>query len=91
MLFRSTSDVDGGAGSMLLRTVDGGETWERATQGLPAEHAYMICGIQVNPRNPDQVFAAYTDGSVYQSRDGGETWAEIIEGVEKLIGLRVKA
>jgi photosystem II stability/assembly factor-like uncharacterized protein len=88
---RDTSDADGGAGSMLLRTVDGGETWETLKHGLPEEHAYMICGIQVSPRNPDHVFAAYTDGHVYHSTDGGETWSELIEGVEKLIGLRVKA
>jgi photosystem II stability/assembly factor-like uncharacterized protein len=75
----------------LLRSLDSGETWEALTRGLPERHAYMICGIQVNPRNPDQLFASYTDGSVYQSTDAGETWSQIIEGVEKLVGLRVKA
>jgi photosystem II stability/assembly factor-like uncharacterized protein len=51
----------------------------------------MICGIQVSPRDPNHVLAAYTDGNVYHSTDGGETWSRLIEGVEKLIGLRVKA
>jgi hypothetical protein len=35
------------------------------------------------------VVVAYTDGHVYQSADG-ETWAEILDGVEKLVGLRIK-
>jgi hypothetical protein len=87
---RDTSDQTGGAGSILLRSVDRGETWQALTRGLPERHAFMICGIQVNPHNPDQLFAAYTDGHVYQSDDAGETWTEIIEGVEKLIGLRIK-
>ncbi len=88
---RDTSDITGGAGAMLLRSVDCGETWEELTQGLPRAHAYMICGIQVNPRDPNQLFAAYTDGSVYRSSDSGETWSQILEGVEKLVGLRIKA
>jgi hypothetical protein len=88
---RDTSDRDNGAGSMLLRTVDGGETWEALANGLPPEHAYMICGIQINPRNPDQMFAAYTDGNVYESKDGGDSWERIIEGVDKLVGLRLRA
>jgi photosystem II stability/assembly factor-like uncharacterized protein len=88
---RDMSDITGGAGAMLLRSVDSGETWEELTRGLPAAHAYMICGIQVNPRNPDQLFAAYTDGSVYRSPDSGDTWTQILDGVDKLVGLRVKA
>jgi photosystem II stability/assembly factor-like uncharacterized protein len=87
---RDTSDEAGGAGSMLLRSGDRGETWEALTRGLPERHAFMVCGIQVNPDNPDQMFAAYTDGHVYQSNDAGETWNEALEGIEKLVGLRVK-
>jgi photosystem II stability/assembly factor-like uncharacterized protein len=88
---RDRSEIDGGAGAILLRSLDSGETWEALTQGLPEKHAYMICGIQVNPRNTDQLFTSYTDGSVYHSTDAGETWSQIIEGIEKLVGLRVKA
>jgi hypothetical protein len=88
---RDTSERDNGAGSMLLRTLDGGETWETLTGGLPAEHAYMICGIQVNPRNPDTIFAAYTDGAVYKSDDAGESWDQILDGIDKLVGLRLRS
>jgi photosystem II stability/assembly factor-like uncharacterized protein len=63
---------------LLFTSQDGGETWETLTQGLPAEHAYMICGIQVSPRDPNHVFAAYTDGRVYHSTDGGETWSDSV-------------
>jgi hypothetical protein len=87
---RDTSERDNGAGSMVLRTRDGGDSWEVLTCGLPPEHAYMVCGLQINPGNPDQVFVAYTDGSVYESRDGGESFVRILEGIEKLVGLRLE-
>ncbi|HLF76805.1 MAG TPA: hypothetical protein VJB57_04885 [Dehalococcoidia bacterium] len=88
---RDTSDEDGGAGSVLLRSTDGGDTWEPLTHGLPERHAYMICGIQVDPNDPESVYAAYTDGSVYHSKDAGESWNQILQGVDKLVGLRIKA
>jgi hypothetical protein len=88
---RDTSDIEGGAGSVLLRSLDCGETWHALTQGLPERHPYMICGIQVSPLDSNSMFVAYTDGNIYQSTDAGESWNQILGDVEKLVGLRVKA
>lgn len=87
---RDTSAETGGAGAVLLRTKDRGETWQELRCGVPERHGYMICGIAIHPHAPDLVFTAYTDGSVYQSEDAGETWRQILTGVDKLVGLRLK-
>ena len=50
----------------------------------------MICSIEVHPADPNLVYVAYTDGSVFESLDGGENWHQVLSDVEKLFGLRLQ-
>jgi photosystem II stability/assembly factor-like uncharacterized protein len=81
----------GGALSEVVRSEDGGETWTKVSGGsggLPAANPYMISGVEINPRDAANVFVTYTDGSLYASEDAGDTWRLILQGPERLFGVR---
>jgi len=73
----SWSLADGGPGSGLYRSSDGGTTWKRLEEhGLP-KGPYGRIGIVVGA-NSDRVYALIEahnpDGGLYRSDDGGDTW-----------------
>ncbi|MGC2172321.1 MAG: hypothetical protein WA623_13125 [Candidatus Sulfotelmatobacter sp.] len=68
---------DGGPGSGLYRSNDGGTTWKRLEEhGLP-KGPYGRIGVAV-AANSDRVYALIEahnpNGGLYRSDDGGETW-----------------
>jgi photosystem II stability/assembly factor-like uncharacterized protein len=68
---------DGGPGSGLYRSSDGGTTWKRLEEhGLP-KGPYGRVGVAV-AANSDRVYALIEahnpDGGLYRSDDGGDTW-----------------
>ena len=66
----------GGPGSGLYKTTDGGTTWTKLTNGLPAGDAGRI-GLDIYRKDPKVVYAIYehsTESGVYRSDDKGETW-----------------
>lgn len=71
--------IDGGPGSGIWRSVDGGETWTKTTRGLPSVDLGRI-GLAVAPADPDVVYAvveaAQDEGGFFRSRDRGVTWAK---------------
>lgn len=64
-----------GPGSGLWRSVDGGDTWERLTHGLPTGNTGRI-GIDISLSNPSIVYAIIENrnGGVFRSTDRGATW-----------------
>jgi len=77
----------------VSRSVDGGESWEVISEGVPPEQ--WVFSIAFDPTNPDIMYAATKNGSnqgrgeegfhgtVLKSLDGGETWFEITNGLDK--------
>ena len=69
--------VNGGPGSGIHKSVDGGKTWRRLSNGLPAEDMGKI-GLAISPQNPDVIYAgvelAHRKGGFFRSADGGENW-----------------
>ncbi len=59
------SEKLGGAKSVLYRSDDAGASWQQLTGGLPVEHPYVVCSLQLDPRDPNGAFVGYADGSVY--------------------------
>ncbi|MEP7268726.1 MAG: glycosyl hydrolase [Saprospiraceae bacterium] len=68
----------GGKGSSIWKSSDGGETWNKLTNGLPKAIMGKI-GISVSMANPQRVYAIIEsdEGGLYRSDDGGNTWALI--------------
>ncbi len=69
----------GGAGSGILKSMDGGDTWTELTRnpGLPRGVIGKV-GITVSPANPDRLWALVEadDGGVFRSDNGGRTWTK---------------
>ncbi|HEY7855823.1 MAG TPA: hypothetical protein VIC32_05220, partial [Terriglobales bacterium] len=56
----------------LYRSDDGGATWARTTRDNRIVGSGYICGVYVDPTNPDVVYTMNT--SMYQSLDGGRNF-----------------
>jgi photosystem II stability/assembly factor-like uncharacterized protein len=71
---------DGGPGSGVWRSTDGGETWERMGQGLPKGTIGRI-GLAIAPSDPERVYvlleAALGKGALFATDDLGEHWREV--------------
>jgi photosystem II stability/assembly factor-like uncharacterized protein len=86
---RDTSEKLGGARARVLRSDDRGQTWRYLEGGLPIGIQHMICGVEINPRDADNVFVCFTDGSVYVTHDAGESWRQLDVSQPRLYGVRV--
>jgi hypothetical protein len=75
----------------LYRSDDGGESWEKmsALNNLKSSTSWSfpprpwtshVRWIEPDVNNPDYVFAAIEAGALVQSRDGGSTWIDRVEG-----------
>jgi len=69
------------AGSVdaVHRSEDGGQTWRRVSGGErgwgpPGVRAGFPIDFQVDPRDPDRIFANNYGGGNFLSTDGGSTW-----------------
>ncbi|MEO1450420.1 MAG: hypothetical protein AAFV07_12885, partial [Bacteroidota bacterium] len=62
----------GSYGIGILKSTDGGTTW---TKSLDWSYGDLrgVADLQINPLNPNTVFAATSEG-LYRSRDAGATW-----------------
>lgn len=71
--------MGGGPESGLHKSLDGGETWEKLSGGLPKGNIGKI-GLVISPQNPDVLYAAIeldrTTGGVYKSTDRGASWSK---------------
>ncbi len=69
--------INGGPGSGIWKTRDGGANWERVTAGLPSGPMGRI-GLASAPSNPEIIYAIIEgmpeEQGVYRSTDFGETW-----------------
>lgn len=71
---------DGGPGSGIWRSIDGGETWKRLREGLPAGTIGRI-GLAIAPSDPERVYAlleaSIGKGTLFATDDLGDHWHEV--------------
>ena len=76
--------MGGGPGSGIHRSTDGGETWEKLSNGLPKSNMGKI-GLALSHQQSNVVYAAIeldrTQGGVYRSADGGSSWSKMSDTV----------
>ena len=71
--------INGGPGSGIHRTVDGGKTWSKITAGLPKDNMGRI-GLAGVVSQPDRIYAIIEgndkEQGVYHSSDFGVNWSK---------------
>jgi photosystem II stability/assembly factor-like uncharacterized protein len=64
----------------IARSRDGGASWQRLLGGLPDGQRPTFGGLALEAWDGGYaVFAADTDGQIYESEDGGEHWSVVAE------------
>lgn len=81
--------LNGGPGSGIHKSVDGGDTWTELTNGLPTGDMGKI-GMAISPMKPEVVYAtieqADRKGGVYRSDNGGASWTKMSDFVSSGTG-----
>jgi photosystem II stability/assembly factor-like uncharacterized protein len=79
---RAWSFVGGGPESGIWKSVDGGESWQRLTTGLPTTDMGRI-GLDVARSMPGTLYATVdaepATGGIYRSDDDGASWRRVNE------------
>jgi photosystem II stability/assembly factor-like uncharacterized protein len=74
-----------GSPNAVYRSEDGGQTWRHVSEGEetwgpPGVRAGFPIDFQVDPRDPDRIFANNYGGGNFLSTDGGRTWVAASAG-----------
>ncbi|MEK7133260.1 MAG: YCF48-related protein [Patescibacteria group bacterium] len=67
----------------LLRSYDGGTSWQEVSLPLPAE-AFPVTAVATDPNNSAKIFAA-AGNQIYISEDNGFTWRGAILPTKRLV------
>jgi photosystem II stability/assembly factor-like uncharacterized protein len=78
-----------GANTHFFRSENQGAKWERVTGGLPEHFKAAPRAVVNDPEDPDALFVGMTDGSVWMSEDGGDSFRQIVSGLNQVQSLRV--
>jgi len=72
--------INGGPGSGIHKSRDGGESWTEITSGLPTEDHMGRIGLAAAPSAPNVLYAIIEandeEQGVYRSTDFGDTWTK---------------
>ena len=78
--------LGGGPGSGIHKSIDGGETWKKLTEGIPKTNLGKI-GLAISPFNSETLYAAIEleriTGGLFKSTNGGISWtkqSDVISG-----------
>ena len=76
--------MGGGPGTAIYKSTDGGDNWNKLTNGLPTSNLGKI-GLAISPQQPDVVYAAIEldrrTGAVYRSQNQGASWQKMSDAV----------
>ncbi len=72
----NTQTLYAGSSIGVTKSTDGGSTWHDLGQHNP-----YLFSMVVDPTNTQTIYTSSTQGKVYASRDGGNTWSEAANGL----------
>ena len=76
----------------MLRSGDGGQTWQDMRKGLPQEACYFTVLRQAmggDRRDPAGVYFGTNSGSVFATTDEGDSWQEIARHLPTILAVEV--
>lgn len=80
-----------GASAAIYRSEDQGQSWQRVTKGLPDFFHPAPRSVAGHPGEPDCFFVGMTDGTIWTSRDGGESFEPLLGGLPPITAITVAA
>ena len=78
----------GNAEGAIIRTLDGGQTWERLGGSSSEMTGFFAHAITFDEAEPDHVFTALNNGDLLGSQDGGDSWVRLGVKVSRTSELR---
>jgi photosystem II stability/assembly factor-like uncharacterized protein len=66
-----------GAESMLIRSTNGGESWEQLARGLDGAQKEFAEALVIDQDEPQRIYAAQRSGDIYATEDGGDSWVSV--------------
>ncbi len=74
----------GGLSSGIYKSVDGGDTWDELTSGLPDHDGVGRIGLAIAKSNPEVLYAFYDQqpvgnysfNGIFKTTDGGDNWIQ---------------
>ena len=66
----------------LLRSTDGGTTWQRIVRGL--DNKRELYSLQVSPKDKRVLFVSSRGDGIYKSTDAGSSWSKVNRGLRSL-------
>lgn len=74
----------------VYKTTDGGKRWSARRKGLPEDAWWTVLreGLAVDASDPLGVYFGTTTGQLYGSRDEGESWKPIADGLPPILSVR---
>ena len=80
------------AAAAVWRSTDGGDTWQDQRNGLPQESCYFTVLRQAmsgDTKDPAGIYFGTNSGSVFASKDEGESWQEIARHLPTILSVDV--
>ncbi|WP_300505126.1 YCF48-related protein [Crocosphaera sp.] len=70
--------------SNLFKSVDGGENWQRITNGIDNQTPNNLSDLDMFAQSKDILFLSTNGDGIYKSQDGGISWQKVNQGLETL-------
>ena len=64
----------------VIKSIDGGDSWEEISQGIPLDSEKGVGQLAVDPIDPQIIYAGtggFGGGSLYKTVNGGDSWDDI--------------
>lgn len=78
-----------GACGGLYRSTDSGASWTRLFGGYPKDYSGAPTRLAIDPADPDRVYFAMSNGSVWRTDDSGDHIKEIASELGGIVGITV--
>jgi photosystem II stability/assembly factor-like uncharacterized protein len=82
------------AAGAVWRTRDGGRTWSACRDGFPQRHFYaapLRRAMAADALEPAGVYLGFNTGTLFASRDEGDSWAPIAEHLPVILSVEAAA
>ena len=74
IVYATIQEFDECGEETLYKSVDGGMSWSHSLFSNIGVSAGCILSLAVDPRNTNNLYAAFQRGGVFKSTDAGATW-----------------